>query len=119
MPDAWRGHGSINVSKSSTGLDYVSLWMSIRLVAVDVDPEEGVMLQSDYIIYADTSDCLVSFLFNPAHRSPCTIRSGNFLVARTVRYDLEVFLVLLCTISISEPLILRYLVLGEFRSLST
>ena len=39
--------------------------MSIRLVAVDVDPEGGVMLRSDYITYADTLDCLVSFLYLP------------------------------------------------------
>ena len=32
---------------------------------MDVDPEEGVMLRSDYITYADTLDCFVSFLFNP------------------------------------------------------
>ena len=49
--------------------------MSIRLVAVDVDLEEGVMLQSDYRTYADTSDCLVSFFSNP------------YTVAH-VRYDL-------------------------------
>ena len=74
-----------------------------------------VLLRSDYITYADTSDCLVSFFFNPAHRSPCTIRSeGLFLV----RYDLQASFLSVCTISISEPRILRYLVLGEFRSLS-
>ena len=39
--------------------------MSIKLVAVDVDPEEGVMLRLDYITYTDTLDCLVSFLDNP------------------------------------------------------
>ena len=39
--------------------------MSIRLVTVDVDPEEGVMLRSDYITYADTSDCFVSFFSTP------------------------------------------------------
>ena len=39
--------------------------MSIRPVAVDVDPEEGVMLRSDYITYADTSDCLVYFSLTP------------------------------------------------------
>ena len=39
--------------------------MSIRLVAVDIDLEGGVMLRSDYITYADMSDCLVSFLSNP------------------------------------------------------
>ena len=79
----------------------------------------SMMLRSDYITYADTLDCLVSFSLIPLHRSPCTIRSDDFLVARTVRYDLAASFVLLCTISISEPLILRYLVLGEFRSLST
>ena len=49
--------------------------MSIRLVTVDVDLEEGVMLRLDYITYADTSDCLVSFFSNP------------YTVAH-VRYDL-------------------------------
>ena len=63
------------------------------------------VLQSDYITYADTSDCLVSFLSNP------------FTVAH-VRYDLGAFIVTSCTISILEPHILRYLVLGELRSLS-
>ena len=63
---------------------------------------------------------LPRFLFlTPLHRSPCTIRSDDFLVAYAVRYDLAGSFGLLCTISISEPLILRYLVLGEFRSLST
>ena len=51
--------------------------MGIRLVAVDVDPEEGVMLRSDYITYADTLDCLVYFLSTP------------YTVAH-VRYDLAV-----------------------------
>ena len=32
---------------------------------MDVDLEEGVMLRSDYITYADTLDCFVSFLSNP------------------------------------------------------
>ena len=32
---------------------------------MDVDPEEGVMLQSDYIIHADTLDCFVSFFSTP------------------------------------------------------
>ena len=39
--------------------------MSIRLVAVDIDLEEGVMLRSDYITYADMLDCLVYFFFHP------------------------------------------------------
>ena len=59
------------------------------------------------------------FSLTPLHHSPCTIRSDDFLVAYTVRYDLVASFVLPCTISISKPLILRYLVLGEFRSLST
>ena len=51
--------------------------MSIRLVAVDVDPEEGVMLRSDYNTYADTLDCFFPFLLHP------------YTVAH-VRYDLAV-----------------------------
>ena len=69
--------------------------------------------------YADTSDCLVYFFFFSLHRSPCTIRSGDTFLASRVRYDLTTRSTLFCTISISEPCILRYLVLGEFRSLST
>ena len=71
--------------------------------------------------YAATLDCIVSFLISP-HRSPCTIRSCACLVYDTIlslvciQYDL---LVPSCMISISEPLLLRYLGLGEFRSLST
>ena len=60
--------------------------MSTRLVAVDIDPEEGVMLRSDFTTYADTSDCIVSYRFPPnteAHvrydlvAVTCTIRSGS------------------------------------------
>ena len=76
------------------------------------------VLQSDYNTYADTSDCLVFFLSNSFHRSPCTIRSDELPMAFHVRYDLEASIALLCTISISEPHILRYLVLGELRSIS-
>ena len=66
------------------------------------------------LTYADTSDCIVYFLSSDIpHRSPCTIRS---LRCFPVRYDLSS---LSCTISISEPPLLRYLVLGEYRSLST
>ena len=64
-----------------------------------------------------------SFLFSPPpHRSPCTIQSRISPVCNMiscfvhVQYDLWV---LLCMISISEPPLLQYLVLGEFRSLST
>ena len=52
--------------------------MSTRLVAADVDPEEGVMLRSDFTYYADTLDCLVYFSFTP------------FIEAH-VRYDLASF----------------------------
>ena len=74
-PDAWREPESINALRLSIGPGFGFLWMSIRLIAMDVDPEEGVMLRSDYITYADTSDCLVSFFSHP------------FTVAH-VRYDL-------------------------------
>ena len=47
------------------------------------------------------------------HRSPCTIRSGSSRL-----YD-TILSIIRCTISISEPHILRYLVLGDLRSLST
>ena len=53
------------------------------------------------------------------HHSPCTIRSSGLRLFHHVRYDLAASFALPCTISISEPRILRYLVLGEFRSLST
>ena len=79
MPVTWREPESIKGSKSLTGLGCVFSWMSIRPVAADVDPEEGVMLQSDYNTYADASDCLVFFLLlTPFHHGPCTIRSGDF-----------------------------------------
>ena len=32
---------------------------------MDVDPERGVMLHSDFIYYADTLDCIISFCFFP------------------------------------------------------
>ena len=57
----------------------------------------------------------------PSHWSPCTIQSCGLSMYDTisrlfhVRYDLTS---LSCTISISEPPLLRYLVLGEYRSLS-
>ena len=44
-----------------------------------------LVLRLDFNSYADTSDCIVSFLTSP-HRSPCTIQSRVFL---HVRYDLE------------------------------
>ena len=83
---------------------------------MDVDPKEGVMLRLDYITYADTLDCLVYFFLFPSTMYDMIWRP---LLSYPVRYDLKASCVLLCTISISEPRILRYLVLGEFRSLST
>ena len=50
---------------------------------------QGVLLQSDYITYADTLDCLIYFSFFP------------HTVAH-VRYDLMASFVLSCTISILE-----------------
>ena len=41
------------------------------------------MLHLDFTSYADTSDCLISFL-TPLHRSPCTIQSGVSLVCDTI-----------------------------------
>ena len=70
---------------------------------------------------AGTLDCIVSFLIS-LHRSPCTIQSHVLfvydMISRLVhvRYNLSMPH---CMISISEPLLLRYLVLGEFRSLLT
>ena len=64
--------------------------MSTRLIAADVDPEEGVMSQMDFTYYyADTLDCLVSFFSLPSIEAHvrydlvlvlCTIRSGHVLV---------------------------------------
>ena len=62
--------------------------------------------------YADTSDCTVSFSYFP----PPKPMYDTILRLVYVRYDL---VALSCMISISEPPLLRYLVLGEFRSLST
>ena len=62
------------------------------------------------------------FFLTSLHRSPCTIRSRVSSMYDTisrlfhVRYDLSS---LSCTISISEPPLLRYSVLGEYRSPST
>ena len=53
--------------------------------------------------HADTSDCLVYFFSFPHPEAH-------------VRYNLAALLSLVCTISISEPRILQYLVLGELRS---
>ena len=48
-----------------------------------IEPTVTIGLHS----YADTSDCIVSFL-TPPHRSPCTIRY-DLVVLTYVRYDLE------------------------------
>ena len=75
--------------------------MSIRLVAADIDPEEGVMLHLDFTFCADTSDCIISHLFLPNTEAH-------------VRYNL---VTLLCTIQssglslydmISRLLLVRY-----------
>ena len=60
MRDAWLGPAFTNALKWSIGLGCVFSWMSTKLVAVDVDPKRGVMLQSDFIHFADTLDCLLS-----------------------------------------------------------
>ena len=76
--------------------------------------------------HTDTSDCLVSFFLLLLTLKPmydkiwwlvsCTIRSRRVLAESCVQYNL---MTRSCMISISEPHILRYLVLGELRSLST
>ena len=86
---------------------------------MDVDPEEGVMLRSDYITYADTLDCLVYFFFYPYTVAHVRYDLAASFLFYPVRYDLTASFALPCTISILEPRILRYLVLGGFRSLST
>ena len=82
------------------------------------------VLRSDFT-YLRRYIGLHRFLFpflTSIHRSPCMIQSRVSLVYDTisrlscVRYNLAS---LLCTISISEPPLLRYVVLGEYRSLST
>ena len=59
--------------------------MSIRLITVDVDPEEEVMLRFGWTSpkHADTSDCIVSFFLLPPYPEA------------HVRYDLKA---LTCTI---------------------
>ena len=76
--------------------------MSIRLVAVDVDPEEGVMLRSDFTLlcrYIGLHHFLFSFLPDTkAHvrydlvALTCTIRSCGCclydMILRIVLYDM-------------------------------
>ena len=59
--------------------------MNTKLVAVDVDPEKGVMLRLDFTFYTDTLDCIVYLLFHPNPKAhvrynllllPCMIRSA-------------------------------------------
>ena len=46
----------------------------VRMVTGSFCTAPRGVLRSDYTTHADTSDCLVSFLFfDPSHRSPCTI----------------------------------------------
>ena len=51
------------------------------------------MFHLDSIHYADTSDCLIPILLSSLHQSPCTIQSDDFPY---VRYDLEIFLCMIC-----------------------
>ena len=80
-----------------------------------------VVLRSDFTHMQIHRTASFLFLISP-HRSPCTIQSCDLSLYDmiwhlvSVRYDLWV---LLCTISILKPPLLRYLVLGEFRSLLT
>ena len=60
--------------------------MSIRPIAVDVDPEEGVMLRSDFSYFADMLDCLLSSSFPSYHRSPV-----RYDLVYLVRYDLKCY----------------------------
>ena len=67
------------------------------------------------LYHADTSDCFVYFSLSLTLKPMYdTIWWIHF-----VRYDLAALFDPLCTISISEPRILRYLVLGGLRPLST
>ena len=75
--------------------------MSIRPVAVDVDPEEGVMLRSDFSYFADTLDCLLSSSFPSYHRSPVRYDLVYFVrydLVYLVRYDLKPAAAVTCTI---------------------
>ena len=83
----------------------------------------GVMFQLDFTYYADTSDCPLFPSLSSLHRSPCMIQIWS---QSLVRYDLmthnlydTILQLSPCTISISEPRILQYLVLGELWSPST
>ena len=73
----------------------------------------GSLLQSDFI-YLRRYIGLHRFLFLTSHSSKPMYDTISKLSC--VRCDLVLFL---CTISILEPPLLRYLVLGEYRSLST
>ena len=66
--------------------------MSIKLVTVDVDPEEGVMLHLDFTLLHRHIGLHHFLYFLSPHQSPCTIRSrgrllyDTNLVAFLVRY---------------------------------
>ena len=62
--------------------------MSTRLVAVDIDPEEGIMLRSDFTTYADTLDCIVSF---SSYTLPPKPLYDTISWLSLVRYDLVAF----------------------------
>ena len=85
-----------------------------------------LMLRSDFTFFADTLDCLLSF-FLPLPITEALYDTDLVTLYDTIRspaggvcreYDM-ILSRLSCTISISEPLLLRYSVLGELRSLST
>ena len=98
--------------------------MSIRLITVDVDPERGVMLQFDRTSLTMQTCQTASFSFSSF---PLTEAHVQYNLVTCTMYDViscssfvRYYLAFVrCTISISEPLLLQYLVLGELRSLLT
>ena len=103
----------------------VTLLYSSRFNHVPVHTS-SVTFWPDFVYYTDTLDCLFSLLFSSPHQSPCTIWSVdlnvvqyNLMFAMPVSlYDM-ILCLRCCTISISEPPLLQYSVLGELQSLST
>ena len=121
----WPELKSSNTSKWSTDPRCGFSWMSTRLVAMDIDLKRGVMLRFDWTSYTTQIHQTASFFslpfsltLKPMYNtdlawSPCTI---PILFETRIQYYLEA---ISCTISISEPPLLQYLVLGELRSLLT
>ena len=81
--------------------------MRIRLVAADIDPEEGVMLRSDFTLLRRYIG-LPHFSFLPFLSLKPMYDTIWSIFLGTIRIS-----GVLCTISISEPHILQYIVLGE------